>query len=475
MQANDNEDANAGKKTFVILTCDGGGVRALLQLMFLEQLAKDVGSPITKFIDSTTLCSGGAISGLSLIARKDNSSFKPRFTEEEATNTFYKNCSLIFPQEKEGRLSRIFNKVAPPSVRSLVNFVKMLWKIRKYNGIYSSTNQQKVIYDQFGDLKAKDTLVPFFIPTTDFQTGNPIWFTNLKGIENSHMSQESHRPQGERIYYVPEMNLADVLLSSIRPPILFDLKSSTIKYKEKDEHGVYQDKSLDIIGTDGALYAASPENYAYGLALHWLENIKKMKRDEYRIVLLSVGTGRRLINNSVERIQDLDPITQMRTTVELATVLPYRAGQGMLRSRMDGNGDIYLRIDANMDIRDPKSPVTSLSDASPTNIAKFRDFVANHFVNGANKKEYDFAVRLFQRLSNKENIEDLVEERLGERYWPLRQKFAMTAVKPPEEKNIFKRLLSSFLGENPSSANQDDEKQNPPLLRRNGSDNNPRP
>lgn len=480
MQINNNK-TDTPKKTFVILSCDGGGVRALLQHMFFEQLAKDVGSPIAKFIDLATFCSGGAICGTSILASEDG--INPYFTEERAKEAFQANCEPIFPQQRNGFFCKIFNKFAPPALSSVT---KTLWKIISQNGLYSSDNQRKVIESQFGEMKAKDTIVPFFIPTTDFRTGTPVWLTNLKGFENSHLIRGNDKYQGERTYYVPEMKLADILLASIRPPILFGSRESTILYQEKDENGIYQDHSLEIDGTDGAIYAGSPERDAYDQALEWCENVHKLKRDEYRIILLSVGSGRRLINNEIgtvrksgiiKRLKAL--INRLETTIDCSLVLPYRAGQNRLHNRLQRNGDIYLRFDATIDGSNPDNPSINPANAHPENLAKFQRFVDDHFINGENKEEYEFTVNLCRKIVNDECIEELVAQRLGEKYAPLCRKQAVsvsqqiTMQQPKPKKGGLLRRIFPFLSpaETLPSANQNialQEKTNPPLSARSG-------
>lgn len=440
------------KKTFIVVAGDGGGMKGINLLTLLHEISRQTGTKTSDFSFLHVGCSTSTLASGGLIVPSKDDRKKPHYDEKDIRKFYFQDGPIIFPHKKKD-LSDYHRKMMKK--RGLMHGDNQFLRFIFNGSFYNDKNLRAVLEDRFGDVKAKDCIQPFVFPTTDFKRGQPVWFTNSPEIADRF----------EDAYYVPDMKMADIIEACVRPNFFFRYKEMSFTHKAKNhETGRWEDQQLEIIPTDGTYFAGAPESYAYGFAKCLLA-AKGYKEDEYRIVMLSLGTGKKLTNNTADelngmkgfwskRFKSLAQLSGFATTADLALTLQFRARRAELKETMNRNGDLYFRFEAEIDPNNPQHPDGNISNASLDNMRKLVRF-AKQVVIPENRAEFDTFVELVKRYKAGQDIEDIAEKRLNDYYKPLASKKA----NQPQKGNHKKGFWSQLFG---SNANDSDKKSAPP-------------
>ena len=455
------------KKTFIVVAGDGGGMKGINILTLLAEIAKKSGSSTQEFGYLHVGTSTSTIAAAGLLVPEAPGSKKPKYNELDIRSFYFNDGPLIFPK-KRNKLSLFQKKRAKKNGSNNQNGILHFF----FNGhFYKNKDLKAVLDERFGDMLVKDCLDPFVFPTMQFNNGEAIWFTNVPALSE----------RIDNVYYVPDMPVADIVHACSAPNFIFDYHSKIIKYKEKNhETNQWEDKEVEMIPTDGAYFAASPERDAYNFAQAMLAS-QGYKDDEYRIVLLSLGTGKKHINYSLDDLKgksgilsshfkSLAQIKAAETAIEILLTSQFRSRRPALKEEINRNGDLYFRFDATIDNNNPDHPDAGLTNASMDNMRKLVRFARNVVI-PENQEEFDTFVKLVKRYSKGQDIEAIAEKRLADYYKPLTKIDASKKHRDDvkKKKNIWDSWFGGGKKEKQTPANSDQ----PTRKKKNGNDPKP--
>jgi patatin-like phospholipase/acyl hydrolase len=90
------EEALSQKKTYNILSIDGGGIRGIIPAMLLCEIEKRTGKPISELFDYVAGTSTGGILALGLNAPSEGDPHKPRYSAKDLLEVYEKHGNEIF-------------------------------------------------------------------------------------------------------------------------------------------------------------------------------------------------------------------------------------------------------------------------------------------------------------------------------------------------------------------------------------------
>ncbi len=427
------------KKTFIVISGDGGGVKGVIPLTVLDQLSHETGIALHDLSFLNVGCSTSCLALGGLMIPKKIGSKKSKRTPKDVRKTYLENSPIIFPFKRKSWSEKQQNIIDDAGLTTRFN--KLMRFIRKGHS-YDVKNLEAVLHHEFGDLKASEVTKPFAFPTTSTKNNEAIWFTNQREIalKNKHA------------YWVPTMKMSDIIGMCTRPPFYFQQDSKIITYYDPcmNENGEFTKHEKEIFPTDGTFFAGSPELVAYEYAKTLLK-AKGYDEDEYRIVTLSLSTGKKKIENDLDRLNGkkakflgmkigaLGHLDSLESTLDVALTLQYRANRDLVKEIHRRNGDLYFRFDAEIDAKNPKHPSAGLTDASEDNFDKLIAFTHNNII-GENREQFAEFIEIAKRVLNDESIEDIARRRLKEDYRPL----INTAAKPQKGLKGFVNRLFGF-------------------------------
>lgn len=404
------------KKTFIVISGDGGGIKGIVPLTVLKEIAEATGTHLNDYAFAVTGCSTSSIALAGCIAPHDEKPQQPAFTEKDIRRFYFHNGPIIFPYAKQDWSDQ---------QRSFIEGEKLRTKFNKYfnmlrrGNLYPIRNLRVVLETQFQDKKADDAIKPFFFPTTSFLENEAIWFTNVQEVAEKY----------PHVYWVPHMSLAQITEFCARPNVLYPFEEHTFTYFEKDETGEIVQREKTIIPTDGTYFAGSPEVEAYEFTKSMLST-QGYEEDEYRIVMLSLGTGKRKISHSIDDLNGkkhgfwsrhfgiLGFFNSLSNTVEVALTQQFRARRGILKENMNRNGDLYFRFEGEIDTDKHDHPTSNLTNTTGENMNRLVEFAKNVMI-GENRDDFETFIEVVKRSLADEPIEDIAKQRLKHYYHPL--------------------------------------------------------
>lgn len=413
----ENNTPEKKKKTFIVISGDGGGMKGIVPLTILSEIAKKSKHHTSDYAFMLVGCSTSTIGTSGLIVPDENDDKKAAFTENNVRGFYFQDGPIIFPSNQFTWTERQQRFILDGDLKANKN---SLFHFLLKGSIYEDRNLSAVLSKRFGDTRAKDCIRPFIFPTTDFKKGETIWLTNRYELAQTN----------EDAYYVPDMKMKDIVEACVRPNFFFKYKEMEIEYQTKDENGELQDHTKTIIPTDGSYFAGSPEAYAYHYAKTLLA-AEGYEEDEYRLVVLSLGTGQQTISHTTQELngekgfwrrtfRGLAQFNALATSADLALTLQFRARAAELRTSMWRNGDLLFKFDAPIDKNNPQHPDQSFTNASRKNLNQLVDFAHKDIIE-ANQEELNTFIEIVERSMRGEDIEDIAKKRLKKNYKPLRK------------------------------------------------------
>lgn len=206
--------STGNKKTFHILSIDGGGILGLYSAGILSNIEKDFfnGEPLSSHFDLITGTSTGGIIALALATGCHTSEIEDFYT---------RYANRIFPSKRRNRIGLFSNK-------------------------YSNKQLREGLYEFFGSKKIKDCKTHICIPTINAATCAPLVFkTNNNGSQNRD----------------DECKLVDVALATSAAPTFFPLHHFE-NYQGLVDGGLWQN-TPSLIGLIEALTCFVGEEQAF--------------------------------------------------------------------------------------------------------------------------------------------------------------------------------------------------------------------
>ncbi len=434
----DNE--HTAKKTIIVVSGDAGGIKGLISTEVLNYIEKQTGKATADFAMFFTGSSTATIALTGLNSLDPNSvntkiNNHPYYSAEHVRDSYFEDGAIIFPSRRriwseivkdDKSLSTIFKQRA----FDIVKIPMGLKDSRLYRWVFNdemfpSKNLERVLHKRFGHLTAKDIKKPFAFNTTNFSDAKPIWFTNSPVLARNKNDT----------YYVPNMPMDQLIGACVRPNFLFDYTDLEFEHVVFDDDNNEVTKIKTSIPTDGAYFAPSPDKHAYECAKEILDT-QGLKEENYRIVLLSIGTGAQEIKNTLDDFKSKGMFRghkDFAKTFEVFMALQYRADREQLKEEINRSGDLYMRIESTMrPEQNPEHPSLDLTDSSWKNMRRLVKF-ARETVIPEHKDDLDDFIAIIQEQDGGKTVEAIAKKRLGNNYKRLKKQ-------RQKSKNYYKKL-----------------------------------
>jgi uncharacterized protein len=324
------------KKKVRILSIDGGGIRGVIPAVVMEYVEKKLvsltGNAEARIADYFDLLvgtsTGGILSCFYLTPGKgnDEAKLRPRFRADDATTFYTEYGYSIFNVSKRATwlgLRQIFDATA-----------------------YDPSNFEKILLENFGDLKYSDLLRRCVVTTYEMHQQRAFFF-------NSREKAEKKR----------EFLLREVVRSTAAAPTYFP--PARMKNLATGE---------EMLNVDGGVFANNPTMCAYAEA-------RKTEFDQCAfptaadMLILSLGTGGGQIQfPSFHNINSWGAIKWAKSAPDIMMdgsldTVEFQMQQ-IFEALHDDHKANYKRIDVPANQRNYAS---DMADASPSNISKLKD------------------------------------------------------------------------------------------------------
>ena len=259
------------RKTFNVLSIDGGGIRGIIPAMVLAKIESETGRRICELFDLIAGTSTGGILALALTKPDPNLSDsdadpQPEYTAERLVSFYQDRGRDIFDRSVVRRIP-------------LIGFLGGL-----FDELYSSDGIEDVLEEYFGSACLRDALTSVLIPSYDMQGTRRYWEADA----GAPFRPESRRDQGGS----PRFFKSDkATCSSHENYLMRDVARATSAAPTYFEpHKVRFDVSDAILYetlVDGGIFANNPAMCAYAEARRKINESSCNKE----ILLVSLGTG----------------------------------------------------------------------------------------------------------------------------------------------------------------------------------------
>ena len=278
---------NTKRKTFNVLSIDGGGIRGIIPAMILNKIEEETEKPIHELFDLIAGTSTGGIIALALTMPNPDCEGKPKHSAEKLVNLY--KC--------QG--GKIFNRP---------NWYKYLSCDGYILHKYPTGGIENVLMDFLGDTHLSQALTDVLIPSYDMQ-GTRLywkdWKEHKEGKKNSFRRKGGH-PRFFKSYQAKKGNMPqeDYLMwkvahATAAAPTFFPPVNTEFKPPDDDKPR----KSLIETLIDGGIFANNPAMCAYAEAKRMLnEKAKKLeeKIDENELD----ENGRKEIESQLNEIKE---------------------------------------------------------------------------------------------------------------------------------------------------------------------------
>lgn len=436
----DNDSSSYNKKENIfILSLPGGGVLSSAELHIIRGLEKKIGFPLHKLLNCFITVSGGSIVGSSLFASKPKDRKEPFYTRQQSIDTFNRGARRIFSNSFVDAfnkrsylafsltaltfgllLSPTFLPAIPPSFFQELGKVNEFLKkkttsylfplaiairyLLKGKSFYSSTNQEVVFQENLPGLTVNDVLIPGIYATmTQRLDGEKYAPVHRSYLTNSHEMAKILRKlctdectDPRRIYHLSRQTpLWKAVCAGIRPPV-FDPKPMDLTYYDTNE----QEKEETVMPLDGAYFSSSPNEAAWEIAKA-IAREKGLKKDEFRIIILSAGVGTEpnLQPPLISKTKQVTYyFTQHNPTSEAET-------DQNIQEKAQRGGHLMVKLEAPPDPNDPLSPtggITGLFD--PRNTDKMEKWIDRKIISAPSeapmKGEFDLISNVLKAIQS---------------------------------------------------------------------------
>jgi patatin-like phospholipase/acyl hydrolase len=256
---------------YLILACDGGGIRGYLTALIIEHLQKAV-----PFIDQVNLFAGtstGSIIALGLAKGLTPADLVDLYRNDGST-IFDRHGRAPEPTGRVGRAWKTIKQHAPETAKHIGFNLKDLLRAK-----YPKEGLDKVLTGKFREAKFRDlepgkaVVVTTLRLHADSNSWAPLVFHNLDVLEATANTRVEDGP-------TPDTTLVDAIMCSCAAPLYFPPH-------KHPEFGYC---------VDGGLFANCPASVALALAdrAHKKKSERAGKQQKLDVRVLSIGTGAQL-------------------------------------------------------------------------------------------------------------------------------------------------------------------------------------
>jgi len=249
------------KRTFTVLSIEGGGVRGVIPVRILVEIEKLTGKPIAETFDIISGVSTGGIIAASLSVPDINNPKKPCFSARDILSFYYSSSPKIFPEVKFKNIKKFINGTA-----------------------YDAEPLEKELKKEFGDAKMKDAITSLMIPTTDIKNFRPVWISHIKGQKDASKENWS------------SMLMRDAVRATTSAPTFFPAK-----YVETTPNELTPNIKHRHALIDGSFFSGNTMR-------HLIAEAKKLAPADAEIVVVHIGTGETEHKLSPKEYNALGPI-----------------------------------------------------------------------------------------------------------------------------------------------------------------------
>lgn len=345
------------RKTFNVLSIDGGGIRGIIPALILERIERLTSfTPICELFDLIAGTSTGGLIALALTRPND-----------AGTAPAYNSSSLALLYENEGK--HIFDRAFLHNMRALGGLI---------DERYPAAGLEEILSTYFGTTRLSETLgAEVVIPSYDLQGtrryweacqeadqeaalpehegGYPRFFKSRLAKDTSRMAQED--------YLMREVARA----TSAAPTYFEPLEIGGTRFN--DPSGQQSSETL----VDGGVFANNPAMCAYVEAKEML----RLMREDTDILLVSIGTGSLTRRWQLEDVEDWGALKWIPPLFRIIADGASDTVDHQVRFLLPNRGDeqFYYRFQPKLYIGND-----DLDDSTSTNLYALRG-VANDFIN----------------------------------------------------------------------------------------------
>lgn len=340
------------KKTFNILSIDGGGVRGIISLIILKKIfeelnnnKKNIKYTVPSAFDLVSGTSTGGIIALALTAaKKKGKNYKkdvldPNYSIEDILEIYMNKSPKIFYQ----------------------NVFKPLRKIRQiFMAKYSKRRLMKFAQEIYDNRTVKDSLTSLLVSVFNVKKNVPMFVKK--------------RPDYYDWNTDPDFYIKDVAVATSSAPTYFSpFKLQPINSNEK------------YLSIDGGVFANNPSLFAF------IEAVKITNNEHKKINLISIGTGTNEKNYSVTQCRPwgIGDYFSPFNNVPLLDIM--FAGQRISSNHILENMPKLNQVRLDIDLENERLPI---DDASKEGIDKLVKF-ANNYIE-KNKDKIDQVVKILK-------------------------------------------------------------------------------
>ena len=233
----------------IILSIDGGGMRGIIPVQFLNYIENKTQKPIHQSFDLMAGTSTGALI-VSALSTPQNNTGNALYHTADVEEIYYKHGSQIFP-EKNGFL----------------NYIRNLFKPQ-----FSAKGIEKVLKDKFNDVTIDNCLTPVFIPAYDNLLKTTVYFSTRASRPDSFDYSKNYR--------LRDVCRATAAAPTYLPPYKMIIQKESLEYE------------ADLI--DGGVFQNNPAMLAIAEIMKYKDDIPYGRRSNLQledIYVLSLGTG----------------------------------------------------------------------------------------------------------------------------------------------------------------------------------------
>lgn len=327
-------------KPIRILSIDGGGLRGIVAVKFLQWIESVAKRPIYDCFDVFAGTSTGGLIVSALTFRDKSGSTAPRYTTGDLEEIYRSHGKTIFP-------------IRHPILRPY-HSVRGFWWPR-----FSERGLHQVLQKYFGRHRLADCGKPVFITSYDIDRYNPVYFTSRFINRSSHGYNKNGNANPELVNICRATSAAPTYLPSF-----------SFVYAD----GSTQNYPVNCV--DGGVYVNNPALAAYiEVASHLKDPIYSTGYDNKAedIFVLSIGTGQTI--KSLGRNERRGTVAWIRPVVELMMQGNSQAVNGQMTAILDYR---YCRLDLEIE-----EQYANFTDARSSTYRYLCDTFEANFVNNS--------------------------------------------------------------------------------------------
>lgn len=247
---------NTKRKTFNVLSIDGGGIRGIIPAMILKKIEKETERPIHELFDLIAGTSTGGIISLALTMPNPDCMDNPKYSAEDLVNLYKDQGYFIFNRPDWYKNLSLNGCIFPK---------------------YPTRGIKTVLKRFFGDTLLSQALTDVLIPSYDMQ-GTRLYWKDWKECEENSVQRKGGHPRFFKSHQAKKGNLPEenylmwkVAHATAAAPTFFAPVNAEFTPPDDDKP---RENLIETL-IDGGIFANNPAMCAYAEA-------KRMKKEKIK-------------------------------------------------------------------------------------------------------------------------------------------------------------------------------------------------